>query len=183
MEWPADLDGLVWPTDRRSTPFDFHFSRRLTHSIVGQLSVATHPNHSMSSHKRRREDTEEKDEERRVEGRVASSAADDGERKESREQPAEADAAGRIKCDDGEDQPAAAAAAVASPPFSSSSRLIPPPADLPECDVCRLPLQSEGEPSGAPLAQSATTRVPRLLPCGHCLCTTCINDMLQCSDQ
>ena len=119
-----------------------------------------------------------------MEGRVASSAADDGERKESREQTAEAAAAGRIKSDDSEDQPAAAAAAAASPPFSSSSRLIPPPADLPECDVCRLPLQSEGEPNGgAAPAQSAATRVPRLLPCGHCLCTTCINDMLQCSDQ
>ena len=96
----------------------------------------------------------------------------DGEEKESREQTAEA--AIRMHSDDS--KVGCAAAAAASP--SASSRLLPPRADLPECELCRLSLQSSD--SGGSSAAGAG-RLPRLLPCGHCYCSKCISEMLQCS--
>jgi len=82
-----------------------------------------------------------------------------------------ADGAIRMQSDDKENQSAAAAAS-ASP--ASSSCLLPPRADLPECELCRLPLQSAD--SGA---AEGDGRLPRLLPCGHCYCSKCIEQMLQ----
>jgi len=106
-----------------------------------------------------------------VTGRAA--AVGDGEEKESREQTA--GAAIRMQTDDSEGGSAAAAAA--SSAAAAASRLLPPRADLPECDLCRLPLQSAAGRSGR--SAEGAGRVPRMLPCGHCYCSKCIETMLQ----
>ena len=131
----------------------------------------------MSAHKRRRE-KEKQDEQRRVAGRAAvGGRAADGEEKERGEQTAEAAAVIRMESDDSEGGPGAVAAAHASP--STFSRPLPPRADLPECELCRLPLQSAESGGSA----EVPGRLPRLLPCGHCYCSKCIEMMLQRSDK
>jgi len=123
----------------------------------------------MSLHKSHREAEEDEGEERRVTGRAA--AVGDGEEKESGDQTA-AEADGSMQSDGKEKESIAAAATLPS----ASSRLLPPRADLPECELCRLPLQSADEQSGL---SAGAGRLPRLLPCGHCYCSKCIEKMLQ----
>ena len=50
------------------------------------------------------------------------------------------------------------------------SRLLPARAEVAECDICNETLESS-EAAGAAAAES---RLPRMLPCGHSWCTSCI---------
>ena len=71
------------------------------------------------------------------------------------------------------DQPAAAAASYdAAAVFMS--RLLPARAEAAECDICNETLEGS-EAAGAAAAES---RLPRMLPCGHSWCTSCIQKSL-----
>ena len=71
------------------------------------------------------------------------------------------------------DQPAAAAASSAAAAVFLS-RMLPARSEAAECDICNEALES-AEAAGAVAAES---RLPRMLPCGHSWCTSCIQKSL-----